>query len=101
ISVALAGAVLIAVGWRAASPTVQHASVNLGHVGPRGLPLVVDVWRDPSSSQLVFRIRGDSDRSILRRRTLYDVTAGSLSDTTVYLRARDAWAVIQARFGLT
>jgi hypothetical protein len=99
-AVAIAAAVLVGAGWRTASATVRHASVRLGHT-PAGLPIVVDVWRDASNSELAFRIRGDSDRSLLRGRTLFDVIEGQLADTTVYRHAAEAWIIVHARFGVT
>jgi hypothetical protein len=97
----VAAAVLVATGWSTASATVEHASINLGHVGPGGLLLVVDVWRDPSSGELAFRIQGDTDVDLLRRRTIFDVIDGRLASKTVYQRAGDAWTIIRERYGVT
>jgi hypothetical protein len=80
---------------------VQHASVNLGEVGPGGITLVVDVWRDPSSGELAFQFHGDHDVDLLRGKSLFGVIEGRLADQTVYQRVADAWIVIHERYGLT
>jgi hypothetical protein len=101
VGLAIVAAVLIPAGWRTATSTVQHASIGLGNVGPGGVPLVVDVWSDPSTGEIAFRIQGDTDVDLLRARTIFDVTDGRLAGETVYQRAGDAWTIIHERYGLT
>jgi hypothetical protein len=99
--VAAAAAILVIAGWSSAAPQVRHGSVRLAHRGPGGIVLVVDIWRDASNGELAFRLRGDTDVSLLRGRTLFDVIEGQLSDATLYTDRRRAWSVIRARFGVT
>ena len=98
-SVALAAAmVLVAAAWSARTPNVRHASVQLRH---GSLAIVVDVWRDASTGELAFRMRGADDLALLRGRTIFGVIEGRLGDVTVYSHLRDAWKVIRERYGLT
>jgi hypothetical protein len=65
------------------------------------MTLVVDIWRDASNGELAFRLRGGTDVTIVRERTIFDVVESKLSDATVYSSRRHAWSVISARFGVT
>jgi hypothetical protein len=98
---AIVAAVFVAAGWSFAVPTVQHASVSLGNVGPYGLPLVVDVWRESPTGEFAFQFHGDHDVDLLRGRTIFGVIEGRLGDQTLYRRVADAWTVIHERYGLT
>ena len=100
-SVALVVTVLVAAGWSVRTQGVRHASVRLGNVGPGGIPLVVDVWSDTSTGELAFQVRGGTDVSLLRGRTIFGVTDGRLGDETVYQSVRDAWRIVHERYGLT
>jgi hypothetical protein len=101
VAIVVVAAVLVVAGWRAATPTVQHASISLGNVGPNGVPLVVDVWRDPSGGEFAFQVHGDHDVDLLRGRTIFGVTEGRLGDQTLFQHVGDAWTVIHERYGLT
>jgi hypothetical protein len=84
----------MAAGWRSQAPQVQHAIVPVGDA-------VVELWRDPVDGELALQFQGSGDRTILRRRTLYHLIEGHLSNVTVYLTAADAWKPIRVRYGLT
>jgi len=94
LAIGLGSAALVtAVAWRAQAPQVQHATVPLGQ-------LVVELWRNPVDGEVAFQFQGSHDWTILRRRTLYDLIEGRLSNVTVYLTAADAWKKIQHWYGL-
>jgi len=90
-----AAALLVSVAWRTQTPQVQHATVGFGS------PLVLELWRDPADGELALQFQGSDNWTILRRRALYDLIDGRLSDVAVYLTAARAWRSIHARYGLT
>jgi hypothetical protein len=90
-----AAALLVSFAWRSQAAQVQHATVGLGP------DRVVELWRDPADGEVALRFRGGDDWTILRRRTLYGVIGGQVSNVTVYPAAVDAWRPIHIRYGLT
>jgi hypothetical protein len=75
--------------------------VNFGNVGPAGIPVIVDVWSDPSTGELAFQFHGDRDVDLLRGKTIFGVIEGRLADETVYQHLVDAWRILHERYLLT
>jgi hypothetical protein len=88
-----AAALVTTVAWRAQAPQVQHATVPV-----KGA--VIEVWRDPTDGELALRVQGADSWTILRRRTLYYLVEGQVSNVTVYLTPAQAWKPIHIQYRL-